>query len=397
LGAASYANTSAPVITTTLEVGAVGNNVTVNTTAILLGNSTIFSTVNSTVFSQTANNATNLGGTVAASYANTTNTSATNITAGTLPWAQAPTGTVNTSGAFTITGVQTHTANISVNGAFFANGTNGSIGQILTSGGTGNVYWSTFTSAPAGANTQIAYNNSGSEAGDANLTWTAPSTLFTVGSSATANIGINATSINITSTATIGNTALNTVGLSTGNSITTTTVNSVAINIGNTSTNTLVNSTYLSISTNTGGGFVNATSAVLVICAGNNTTYGAGANAVVANQTAITIGNTTVNTSITPNTITTTQINLPSSTTAANGCCYLPNGLIMNWGWVSTSSTGATTTFTLPFTSNAYNVQVSGNTGATYIPFVTAWTKTGATILTSNTVASNVYYLAIGF
>src|SRR5208337_494708 len=96
-------------------LGAAANEVTVNTTTIQIGNSLTYSTVNSTVFSQTANNATNLGGTASASYAGTSNVSATNITAGTLPWAQAPSGTVNTAGNFTLAGNITYSANITLN------------------------------------------------------------------------------------------------------------------------------------------------------------------------------------------------------------------------------------------------------------------------------------------
>lgn len=55
----------------------------------------------------TASNATNLNSQPGSFYTN-----ATNITTGTLPWAQAPSGTVNTSGAFTITGINTFQANI---------------------------------------------------------------------------------------------------------------------------------------------------------------------------------------------------------------------------------------------------------------------------------------------
>ena len=174
---------------------------------VVFGNSTInataFSNTTGTYFTgttYTANNATNLGGTSAASYqlnstlaanvatltsnlatyivantglvsnatgvyvnsayintisANNTTyfngqsasyyTNATNITTGTLPWAQAPTNTVNTSSAFTITGVYTHTANLVVNTAIIAGGNSGTAGQVLASNGSGNVYWATVT------------------------------------------------------------------------------------------------------------------------------------------------------------------------------------------------------------------------------------------------------------
>jgi len=66
----------------------------------------------------TSNNATNLNGQPASYYTN-----ATNINTGTLAWAQAPTNTVNTSGAFTYTGISTHSANVNINATLVVNGT----------------------------------------------------------------------------------------------------------------------------------------------------------------------------------------------------------------------------------------------------------------------------------
>ena len=80
LAAASYANTSAPLITTSVTVG----NATVNVT------------VNSTSFSGTSSNATNLNSQPGSYYTN-----ATNITTGTLPYAQIPANIINTTAAFT--------------------------------------------------------------------------------------------------------------------------------------------------------------------------------------------------------------------------------------------------------------------------------------------------------
>jgi hypothetical protein len=77
----------------------------------------------------TANNATNLGGVAAASY-------------------------VNTSAAYTITGVHTHNANVSLTTPLIANGSSGTSGQILTSNGTsGAPYWA---AAASGGVTSVA-------------------------------------------------------------------------------------------------------------------------------------------------------------------------------------------------------------------------------------------------
>ena len=69
----------------------------------------------------------------------------------------------------------------------------------------------------------------------------------------------------------------------------------------------------------------------------------------------------------------------------------------MNWGWVSANSSSGAVTFTSGFGTNAYIVTATSNTpGATYVAAVTAWSSVGATILTSNATAANVYWMAIG-
>jgi len=99
----------------------VGANSVVNTTTHFVGNATVNTnitagqvsisgvTVNSTIYQGTANNSNNLNGQPASYYTN-----ATNITTGTLPYAQLGANVVNTSAAFTITGTQTFQANLIV-------------------------------------------------------------------------------------------------------------------------------------------------------------------------------------------------------------------------------------------------------------------------------------------
>jgi len=98
------------------------------------GNSTVFSTINSTAFSQTANNATNLGGQAAAYYTN-----ATNISTGTLPFARLPSlfiGTTtiqSTSAAQAVSGITTLAAgNTTITG--FVNATSSVNSAILAVG-----------------------------------------------------------------------------------------------------------------------------------------------------------------------------------------------------------------------------------------------------------------------
>jgi hypothetical protein len=71
-------------------------------------------------------------------------------------------GSTNVSAQFAWTNthsfsaVVTHTANVSVNGAIILGGSNGSVGQVLTSNGTSNAYWS---SAGFSNNQSIAVSN----------------------------------------------------------------------------------------------------------------------------------------------------------------------------------------------------------------------------------------------
>ena len=162
-------------------------NVFVNGAVVSVGNSTVNVSVNSTTFTGTAltaNNSTNLGGQAAAYYTN-----ATNITTGTLPWAQAPSGTVNTSGAFTFTGTHTHNANVTfgTTAALIANTSAGTSGQVLTSNGT-TVYWSAVSVSPSGANTQVQFNDSGSLNATAGFVFTKTTNTVSVSNAVSANI-----------------------------------------------------------------------------------------------------------------------------------------------------------------------------------------------------------------
>jgi hypothetical protein len=162
-----------------------------------------------------ANNTTYLNGQLASYYTN-----ATNITTGTLPWVQAPTGTVNTSGAFTFSSIQTFNANVVIGSGgelvfntaagIYANGSLGTAGQVLTSNGT-TVYWA--TAAGGSVNTAAQYVWSNTQTFQANIL--------------------------------MGNTTVNTqISNSTillSNSTTTTTVSLSDIRIGNSTVNAIAN------------------------------------------------------------------------------------------------------------------------------------------------------------
>lgn len=103
-------------ITSTGTISVLANNgITANSTGTFVtqGTGTVVNAtgvhVNSTyIGTLSANNTTYLNGQLASYYTN-----ATNITTGTLPWAQAPTNSVNTTAAFTFSALQTFNGNSS--------------------------------------------------------------------------------------------------------------------------------------------------------------------------------------------------------------------------------------------------------------------------------------------
>jgi hypothetical protein len=84
----------------------------------------------------TTNNTTYLNGQLASYYTN-----ATNITTGSLPYAQIPANIVNTTGSFTFSGVHTYNSNIVLGSSgISANGGFGTAGEVLHSNGS-TTYW----------------------------------------------------------------------------------------------------------------------------------------------------------------------------------------------------------------------------------------------------------------
>ena len=142
------------------------------------------STLSANVATLTANNANNLGGTAAASYqlnstlaanvailtANNSNnlngqpptyyTNATNMASGTLPYARLGVNVVNTTSNFNIYGIPTYNSNLvfTSTAAVIANGTTGTIGQVLMTNGT-SVYWDGVASAAVNVNTAYTFSN----------------------------------------------------------------------------------------------------------------------------------------------------------------------------------------------------------------------------------------------
>ncbi len=148
-----------------------------------------------------------------------------------------------------------------------ANGSHGSLGQVLVSDGA-NVFWGTGT---AGSNTTIQFNDSGTANGVVSFTFNkATNTVFVSNAIA---IGSNVT------------------------------VDTDSIDIGNSTVNTIANSTHLGVNGTTVNSTVVSVAGEFRGTSANLTSFVDVGSNVTINTTAIDIGNSTVNTVITSSTI----------------------------------------------------------------------------------------------
>lgn len=276
--------TAANVFFTNINVGA---NVDVNTTSFFVGNTTVNTNItagqvsisgvviNSTSYGGTANNATYLNGQLASYYTN-----ATNITTGTLPMAQLNANVVNTSAAFTITGVHTYQAN------------------LIVGNSTINVATTNSTITINAGNTAVL-NGSALAVGNATVNAVVNTSGFYVNGSA---IYTNATNL---TTGTLPDARLSAAVVNTSGNFT------VAGNINFTGTNT------------------------------NFTTAYAGAN-VYINTTSHFVGNSTVNTNITAGQISISGVTINSTSYGgtANNATYLNGQLASYYTNATNISTG---------------------------------------------------------
>jgi hypothetical protein len=182
---------------------------------------------------------------------------------------------------------------------------------------------------------------------------------------------VNATRINVDNTVNVG-----------ANSI----INATAHFITSNSTvNAIMTATSLTFSNTTSVPFTANVTGVYTTGTVDATSHTVGSN-FIANSTATTIA---------ANTLT-----LGTSTIAANGYSYLPNGLKMNFG-VFVANTTSQVTFTSAFATAVVAISVTpANTVylAANLPYVFTSNTTTANIYSaSTTTSSNCYYLAIGY
>jgi hypothetical protein len=147
---------------------------------------------------------------------------------------------------------------------------------------------------------------------------------------------------------------------------------------------------------NTSGVFVNATYIGTLTANNSNNLGGVAAASYVQNTDSRTLSGNLYFTGAN-NVFAANTVGLGSSTIAANGYTYLPNGLKMNWGVVSANSSDGNVTFTSAFSTALYTITVTGtNTELTTLPVAIDANTTAALVRTSNTTSVNVYFTAIG-
>jgi hypothetical protein len=106
-------------------------------------------------------------------------------------------------------------------------------------------------------------------------------------------------------------------------------------------------------------------------------------------------GNTTVTGFVN---VSTNTFTLGTSSIAANGYSRLPNGLLYQWGTVSSNTTIGNITWPTAF-ATLFSVQLTvenATYNATYFPQLIASNTTTANTRTGNTTATNVRFMAIG-
>jgi hypothetical protein len=203
----------------------------------------------------------------------------------------------------------------------------------------------------------------------------------------------------------VGNVSTNATTFSVTPAVLFANVNATRINVGNTvnvGANSIINATAHFITSNS---TVNAIMTATSLTFSNTTAVPFTANATgvfttgTVNATSHTVGSNFIANS-TATTIAANTLTLGTSTIAANGYSYLPNGLKINFG-VFVANTTSQVTFTSAFATAVVSILVTpANTVyiAANVPYVFTSNTTTANIYSaSTTTSSNCYYVAIGY
>ena len=203
----------------------------------------------------------------------------------------------------------------------------------------------------------------------------------------------------------VGNVSTNATTFSVTPAVLFANVNATRINVGNTvnvGANSIINATAHFITSNS---TVNAIMTATSLTFSNTTAVPFTANVTgvyttgTVNATSHTVGSNFIANS-TATTIAANTLTLGTSTIAANGYSYLPNGLKINFG-VFIANTTSQVTFTSAFAAAVVSILVTpANTVyiAANVPYVFTSNTTTANIYSaSTTTSSNCYYVAIGY
>ena len=203
----------------------------------------------------------------------------------------------------------------------------------------------------------------------------------------------------------VGNVSTNATTFSVTPAVLFANVNVARINVGNTvnvGANSIINATAHFITSNS---TVNAIMTATSLTFSNTTAVPFTANSTgvfttgTVNATSHTVGSNFIANS-TATTIAANTLTLGTSTIAANGYSYLPNGLKINFG-VFVANTTSQVTFTSAFATAVVSILVTpANTVyiAANVPYVFTSNTTTANIYSaSTTTSSNCYYVAIGY
>jgi hypothetical protein len=364
-------------------INSTSNGIFANSTLIAFGNSSINVAVNTSTISiggnvvansTGANNSFNLGGTAASSYALKTDLSGylTSIPSSYVQNTDSRvlSGNLNFTGTNTyFSGKTTFNANLVINTGLDiidSTGARGTVGQVLTSNGGGNVYWSTVTTGGPGPG---YVQNTDTRVLSGNLNFTGTNTYFSGKTTFNANIVINSGINILDSTGAIGTVGqvltsngagnvywstvttggpgpsyvqntdtrvlsgnLNFTGTNVyftaatfspagiyfgANSLANVVINSSTVFVGNSTVNSISNSTITQLSNSSTTANLTSGSLVVGTSVVNTTVIATGAN-VVANTTALNINASTTNTTISASSILigNTVANLSLSTTS---------------------------------------------------------------------------------
>ena len=374
----------------------VGANLNINTSAILIGNSTVNATINSTIFSGTSNNSLNLGGSAASLY-QLNSTLAANV-------ATLTANNTNFVGTTSAANVVSN-AQLIANLAGIANGTFLTANNANNFGGQPPSYYANVTSPSFSANISVGANVF-ITTGNINVTNTIASVVINpnqiiISSGDNSNYPLKIYSSNNTALAGLIGDQVNTSGFNiynyntnasagcflnihfsrgtnaaplpviSGDRIGSLTFYSNPGTTGNTTfevgaairaftdigtiSNTS-NPTYLSFFT-TSNGAITVTEA-LRIDANQNIIIPSGNLSVNTSTGYLNIGNSTVNSSMNSSSakISGNILTLGSSSIAGSGYSYLPNGILMQWGYfASLNTTAQAVNFPIAYSTNCFS------------------------------------------